>query len=541
MFNSSLIKKTLLFLILAELLSLFGWFLPQFNMVAFFVILFITLILSLRKLEYGLYILLAELFVASEGYLFSFEFGETFISIRIGLFLVVMGVFLVNVILRRRNDDEESRDSSNSILNRIRENFHGILPPRRLGGSFRMTLLILALVILWGFVWGIVRGNDFGNVFLDFNNWLYFLLILPIFSVAKNENFIKNVFSIFTICIFWVGIKSLILLYIFSHQFVWALPEVYKWVRDTRVGEVTLAGGGFYRVFLQSQIYSLLTFFVLLPFLDKIQDARYKIQKNYKLQITKYLLLIICLTTIILSFSRSYWVGFVAALLLYYFIILLRKAKLLEIIRSFGKVLIIAVISFGIVLLVVNLPPRVIDGDLASLLGKRMTEMGGASASRINQLEPLGLAITKHPVIGSGFGTTLTYITNDPRVVPETAGGSGEFTTYAFEWGYLDMVLKFGLFGTVVYLILIFSILKKLFKIQDTRNKIQKISNFQLPITNYQLHFGFGLALIALLAVNVFSPYLNHPLGIGFIILTSVIAHRKTQTKAQKNTENNLK
>ena len=96
-------------------------------------------------------------------------------------------------------------------------------------------------------------------------------------------------------------------------------------------------------------------------------------------------------------------------------------------------------------------------------------------------------------------------MSDDPRIVPTTANGSGEFTTYAFEWGYLDMILKFGILGTLIYLILIFKVLKKLFVI----------------------NLGFALGLIALLVINIFSPYLNHPLGIGFVILCSSIVYAK--------------
>ncbi len=488
MINKNIFKITFLFLILAEILSFFGWLLPSFNVVCFCVILILTLIFSLVKLEYGIYILLAELFIGSKGYLFSLEFNETLISIRIGLFLIIFSVWFVN-FLKTKNKKEYF-------------NF-----------KFNKNYLWLGIVILWSFVWGIIRGNNFGNVFLDFNNWLYFLLILPFFSVAKNnDNFLKNILTILIASVLWIGIKSLILLYIFSHEFIWALPEVYKWVRDTGVGEVTFAGGGFWRVFIQSQVYSLLTFFIIFPFFNlhnylisnKISSFKLKIKKNNLLN-PYFLILTACLTTILLSFSRSYWVALIFTLLIYYFVILFLKIKFLDFLKINVKIIIITIISFAIVFLVINLPPKIDGGNLASMLGKRATEMEASSSSRINQLKPLLREIAKHPVIGSGFGTTVTYFSNDPRIVPETAGQTGEFTTYSFEWGYLDLILKFGVVGFCIYLFLIFKILRKLF----------------------DLRFGFFLALISLLIVNIFSPYLNHPLGIGFLILASVVVENK--------------
>lgn len=361
--------------------------------------------------------------------------------------------------------------------------------------------VLLFIVILCGLIWGLIQGNNFGDVFLDFNNWLYFLLVLPIFSLAKQEEFRQNILSVLVACVAWLGIKSLILLYIFSHSFEWALPELYKWVRDTRVGEITPAGAGFYRVFIQSQIFSLLFFFVLLW-----QDYK---NKNYVLQI-------ICLSTILLSFSRSYWLGLVFGLGMFFLTLIFLKKRFLDILKLFGKIVLVAIVSLAIVYLITTLPPGGGRIDLAGLFGKRATEMEAASSSRMAQLEPLTKEIIKHPVIGSGFGTTVTYLSDDPRIVPETAGGSGEFTTYAFEWGYLDMILKFGLVGLIIYMILIFNILKGLL--------ISK-KNSLFPVPGSRLNLGFSSALVALLVVNIFSPYLNHPLGIGFIILASIFSY----------------
>ena len=55
--------------------------------------------------------------------------------------------------------------------------------------------------------------------------------------------------------------------------------------------------------------------------------------------------------------------------------------------------------------------------------------------------------------MGRGFGATVTYQTRDPRILADN--GSGEYTTYAFEWGWLDIWLKLGIFGLAAYFLLI--------------------------------------------------------------------------------------
>jgi O-antigen ligase len=82
----------------------------------------------------------------------------------------------------------------------------------------------------------------------------------------------------------------------------------------------------------------------------------------------------------------------------------------------------------------------------------------------------------------------------------------GQFTTYAFEWGYLDILLKIGLAGLVVYLLLIVKIWR---------------SGWSLGREGDFMPFGLLLGIAALLATNFFSPYLNHPLGIGYLLLCS--------------------
>ena len=93
-----LFRYTVLFLILTELISLLTYIIPPLNQVAFFIIIIAVLIITLIKLEYGLYLLLAELFIGGHGYLFSLNINGTSISIRIGIFLIVLAVWLAQKI-----------------------------------------------------------------------------------------------------------------------------------------------------------------------------------------------------------------------------------------------------------------------------------------------------------------------------------------------------------------------------------------------------------------------------------------------------------
>src|SRR3989338_6597404 len=499
----SLFRTTILFLALIELLSIFAWALPIFNTACFFVILVMVLFLSLKNLAYGLFAVFAELIIGSYGYLFSLNLanGSTIISIRLGLFIVVMLALAVNIL-------------KNGLAN-----YWQTLKAFK----FFKYYLWLSAVVAWGFAWGIIRGNNFGNVFLDFNNWLFFLYLLPLVSIHQDRRFWFVFKSVVSAALIWLILKTLILLYIFSHQFIWALPEVYQWVRDTRVGEITQFNGNFYRIFIQSQIYALLGFFILLPLTKKFRVIGYNS------------MIIACLSVVMISFSRSFWVGLVAGLFIYFVLtiysLLVIRYSLLEKIKNsvalFLKPIIIFVFSLALICVIAYAPPK-ISADLSQVFANRATQVGAAGNSRLNMLKPLGQVIANHPLIGSGFGATVTYKSADPRVTAATAGASGEFTTYAFEWAYLDLLLKVGLGGLVIYLLLIFKLLQALWqrvKLQTPNLELKIGSKFKIPNSKFQiqsLSVGLFAALTALLAVNVFTPYLNHPLGIGFILIVSV-------------------
>jgi len=455
---------TLVILTVVELLSLIGYLIPTVGQVVFWLILMATLIAALTKLEYGLSILLAELFVGSKGYLFAANLFNVTISIRLALFLIVMATWLW---WRIKNHDYKI-----------------------IRGKIILNYLALFCFIGLGLVLGIIN-NNLGNVFFDFNAWVYFALIFVFIDVAQTE-FKKKVLVILAAATTLLSLKTVLILTVFSRGLDLIGGPLYKWIRDTGVGEITYVSGTIFRVFFQSQIYILIGFLVFLTILlTKKFSGKVKILIGVYLYCTSL--------AIIISQSRSFWLGGLTALaglmilLWWKFGFRFKKTSLL--------ILILGLTLISQIFLIQIITGNFSGNPVASRFKDLQGDPGGNS--RLNQLRPLADSIFQRIIIGYGFGKELTYISSDPRILKNHPGGV--YTTYAFEWGYLDIWLKIGLLGLIAYLVLIVRIAKDLWQ--------KKGAPF----------FGLLLGLIALLVTNIFSPYLNHPLGIGYLLLISTI------------------
>ncbi|MDD5071793.1 MAG: O-antigen ligase family protein [Patescibacteria group bacterium] len=503
-------KLIFLFIFLAELFSIFAFLLPNFGTAAFFAITALVLVLSVIKVEYGILILLAELFIGSKGYLFYFESGGTAISIRIALWLIVLAVWLGKFLVNwaRNKQRPELELGEKNIY------FH-YFPPKAgqpladiISRQRRVSLwLILFLFIAWGVVNGFLNHNDFGNIFFDFNGWLYFALIFPIYGFAEKKENIRDLGRVFLAAMSWLAVKTFFLLFAFSHDSSGLILELYRWVRTTGVGEITAIQGGFYRIFFQSHIFILLGFFILLAFFPRWPP------KNKKLFIIHYSLFILSLSVILVSFSRSFWVGLSAGLLFYYLVIIFEE-KTKTILKISVVLLATGAAAVVVIFAIVKFPyPSPLGGfDTSSLFSERLSKTDEAAiSSRWQLLPPLWAAIKKAPILGTGFGTTVTYQSKDPRILETNV--DGQYTTYAFEWGWLDIWLKLGFLGLISYIVL-----------------MAKIAYDGLRAKN-RLGFGLAIGLVVLAAVSFFSPYANHPLGIGYLIIAAATAERlKTDT-----------
>ncbi|OGF24086.1 hypothetical protein A3H66_00940 [Candidatus Falkowbacteria bacterium RIFCSPLOWO2_02_FULL_45_21] len=491
--HNKIFTNTLLLLILGELLSFLGYYYSLVNSLTFFLIVLLAISVSLYRLEYGLCILLAELFIGSFGYLFYFESGETKVSIRLALWLIIMSVWLAQV-----------------ILNWLKTKKLSVI---FLKSPYFNYLIVLSIFIIWGLINGFLNGHAAGNIFFDFNNWLYFLLIFPLLTLKQDEGgqlFILR--QIFFVAITWLSAKSLVLAYIFSHNFNGFAVDLYRWTRVNGLGEITQVQGGFSRVFMQSQIFVLIGFFILLLWLLKyiIGSGEWRLAATVKNR--RFIMLPLFLSAIFISFSRSLWLGLAVGGILVWLIAIFRIKIKFKHFLIFNFVILFSIfLSLALTVATVKFPyPTAYGGfNPVNLLGERATQIANeaGASSRWQLLTPLWQKIKTAPVMGQGFGATVTYRTNDPRALASSPNGL--YTTYTFEWGWFDIWLKLGLLGLLAYLGLIFKIIKDGLKIN---------SYFSLSLVT---------GLLVLITVNIFSPYVNHPLGIGYIILTIAMMDQK--------------
>lgn len=483
--NKNILYTTIASIIALEFFSFYGFIFPVLNTVFFLFIITGTLLLSWKKVEYGIFIAIAELIISSKGYLFYITIDQKTISVRIAIFISIMIIWSLKTFISFLKTKKINIEFTRSIL------FY--------------PYLFLFLTLLLGLMFGFLNKNSLSNIFLDFNGWLYFLLVFPIYDAIKKEN-LNDLFSVILGAITMLVLKTTIILFIFSHNSISVIPQIYKWIRVTGVGEITNIGHGFYRIFFQSHIYSIIGFFTLFPLLNKkIVHNKESIKKNKFL----FLMVVLLLSTATISFSRSFWVGLVVTILFFYFFLFFKlREKIKNVIASSLLLLVLLVVSvyFTASIVIASSVFTKKHVSFISALGDRtaIKSEEAAIGSRWNLLNPLFDEMMKKPITGSGFGTTVTYNTLDPRALE--SNDSGLYTSYAFEWGYMDMWLKIGILGLSAYFYLLYKIVR-------------------IGLYNYKSLFILGsiFGVISLSVVHFFTPYLNHPLGIGYILLTGIV------------------
>lgn len=481
-----------------EFLSLAGYFFASLQVFGFIFLAIAAFVLSLKRLEYGIWMIIAELAIGSKGHLFSLPLGSHDIGIRIGIF---SAVFLAWIII--------------AIRDTCKKNFsHFAFLP----SAFAQWYALIGVAVISGVAIGIWNGNELNTVYADANSWIFFLITPIAWDAIRSQEQFKKCAEVF-IAASAVRIATVLsLFYVMGHKGFGfdTVYSAYRWARSTGLAEITQFDFSVSRIFLQSQIYDLVLLCILaacaIHIFNTFRGARSPLRIFFQKKIGLTALIVGVLTSLIVSLSRSFWIAAIAAAMIFAI-----AAAYVYPWKSFARTAAVYVFCVAISLIVLfaasRLPFPATEGGFAfDLLAKRVSDLDteAAAASRWSLLPVLVEAIQKEPVFGYGFGKTVTYYSQDPRVLETNP--TGAFTTYVFEWGYLDILIKFGFVGFAVYLLFLGFILKKGWqRIVSASGDLQRA-----------VHMGLWCGFIALLVTHIFSPYLNHPLGIGYIVAYSL-------------------
>jgi GT2 family glycosyltransferase len=478
-------------LLMFELASWFGFNYPLVGSVSTLILAALWLVVAYKNTALGVVLLALELVVGSFGNLLHLNLGTLTLSLRHLLFVGAASLLALRIVTKQ---------------------------PFLLRGYPRLAGWYLAAVgaLGWGSVVALALGRNPSDFFLDLQRCLYLLLFPLFFEAADNPHTITYAKRILAVGLAWLGLKTTITLYLFSHLEASQLISYYQWWRQTGFGEITYVSGNFFRVFSQSQVFSALGSALGFAWLFRVlQQPRPQTRKLFC-----YLFLWVNLTVLFMSFSRSFWLGTAAAWVVVLLPSLFSRGARFSAYTAYiliSGALVLAAIGLTVATTQAPWPIAPLSTSSASLLADRLSKGEAASASRLALLAPLGQAVLKHSVVGSGFGATVTFLSRDPRLVRGTAGGSGLTTTYAFEWGYLDLWLKLGLLGLAAYLSFF---------------AYGLWPSFRSWWHQQPLGASVMVATVALVILNITTPYLNHPLGIGALMSLVVASWLTPSTKA---------
>jgi len=440
--------------------------------------------LAFKKLDLALLLVFIELFSNPHGALLLTEVGGFPLSMRMALFIGVMTGWGIGWVNQRYQ-------------------------PNLKDGRAHMFLFI-GLAAVLGFVIGVL-SRDPVAVFKDGNAYLYLFYLLPILSVPWTHRHRHDLLQILAAGVIWAALVSFTILYIFTHFWVALLTPVYELIRDLRVAEVTDVGAGVYRVFMQSQMFTAIFGWFVLSLSIMGEKRRW---------------LVVCgavvIAVVLLALSRSFWVGLMPALVFLLFMLYKTASpRFSQISRFVGWSALTTIIGVGLLFVVALFPipdPSLAGGSLVNSLKDRTTETSDAGiSSRWKLLTPMLNTIFESPLVGHGFGKTVTFQTDDPRI--RAISPDGTWSTTSMEWGWFELWIKMGVLGPLAFIYAGYELIKRLWAYRWTE----------------QAWIGLALVtgLIFIYGTHFFSPYLNHPIGLGYLLFLVPFLPNKKHAASQ--------
>ncbi len=462
------------FLALYALLRIFSYFFPPatplysanlINTVVSLIVLLITIYLLFKKDECGWYIVALEIILGGAGG-FS-AIGQ--LSLRTCLLIASLSIYFTQKIRNKKYEIFKKNKTT----------------------SYFLFLIIGAagLSALRGYL---QFHHDLHLVIADIIPYLFFLYYSPLCGLLKSERFKNMASNAIVAALFGNFIFILFTFAGFSSSIFVMQGGYYHWFRDVALGKITELPFHFYRIVINEH---LLLVPVLLYSVSKIMLPRQgevqseikgygDTKKNRNDKLSLYLFISASLLIILsLNLTRVYLLALAVGML-----ILLNRTNWKRWFTVSFVSFFIFIFSFTSIHFLAsrgqNLGWELFGLRIQSIVSPSLEE---SSLSRMLLLPKIIEKIKSAPLIGHGLGDTVTVYSPVAKQV---------ITTSQFDWGYLEIIDELGTVGLLIWLLVIFYLLIKIY--QDSSSSKQ-----------------FYLAsLIALLTINITSPALFHVLGI---------------------------
>lgn len=464
-----------------------------------------VLLITSKRLEVGLAIALFEMVVGAHGHLVTLAYHGIPVGLRMVVFVAVMGGWGIGLLQKKWN--------------------MRFVPLRD------VPFLALVVAVGYGVVRGVTLGNALPALIDDANSFLILGYLFPFASVVWSQEHRRLFLTTFFTGVLWVSLFTFALTFVFTHISPARIWDLYVLVRDTRMFEVTLLsspawfanslfhGDWYFRVFSQAQIFAPLYLLLLTSCFFFLRTGK----KEERVPFWFWAWYVCLFGAFLQSLSRSFLVGFVAGAFTLFGFWLLGGRESWRMWGSIAKKKVGLVLSLFVALgflwtlISFPVPQRPDLGSSPFYRGDHDDTRALAVSSRWNMLNPLFTAIAVSPTFGLGFGKELTYISDDPRI-REITGGTGEIATYRFEWGFLDAWLKMGILGIAAYAWIFTALLGQVLK-NIRAHGFWSWSSLRA----HWLEIGLVSGVVLLFAAHVFTPYLNHPIGLFYLLLVAFL------------------
>ena len=409
----------------------------------------IIIFISINNIAYGLFLwVLCHIFILSSSE--HIELGE----IIFGLFTIF--IFLI-WLYEKKNIKKEV------IINDV----------------FDYSIISFILLAVFSLITALINGNDLLKSFREFIPFIAYLFYFPLKDKISSIKYCNMLLSFFLCLVFYFGIQNIINYknLILNSSFIW----------DLEVSRQTTNEPLFF--------FSLILSF---SYLLRLKKTGHKI--------LCILLIIFSLGSLVLTFSRGYWVAaLVSFFLLFIFVDIKTKIKMF-----FYSLL----ISFPFLLIA-----YLYLGDLNFLfyeifLKRLFTILNlfedPSLLNRANEARELFKLCLRNPLVGYGLGATYSF--------HNILLGATINTWYSHN-AFLFIIFKMGVFSLISIMVFYFKIIKNAYKYSFREYSFKAC----LATNHKSLNLGVVCSLMGMLPLSFSSPQLIQSNSILIILISSII------------------